>query len=207
MAAAVAMLLLAVGAVLLAEDVRSWRDTLRDDSVRFAIAPTGPQRWTAPTVLPAGLSGRILAVGPDRARLSTLRLFTRAYSAVFGVPPQYITAAQHRLVDNALASLNRASQSTDPVRASQAFNLLALLQLSTIRNAFGDFDVAAANSAVANLENAVRADHGNTHAKVNLELELRALARNPAYNALEPGGDKASGKRKGAAGKPTGTGY
>jgi hypothetical protein len=61
---------------------------------------------------------------------------------------------------------------------------------------------------VANFQNSIRADETNTAAKVNLELELRSLAGNPAYQVLAlAGGEKTTGQRKGAKGNPTGTGY
>jgi hypothetical protein len=208
LATGVLLLAVALAAALLAQDVRSWRHTLNDDAARYAVDPRGPEVWTAPTILPAGGSARLLAVERDRQWLSTLRFFAIAYHIVRTVDPQYVTGGQHHVIDTALAKLSTATQIPDPKRASQAFNLLALLELSQLKVVSGAVDVAAANAAVANFQNAIRADAGNAQAKVNLELELRALADNPLYDALAPaGGDKASGKRTGAAGRPTGSGY
>jgi hypothetical protein len=207
---AVGVLLLAIALVgaLLAHDVRSWRHTLNEDAARYAVDPGGPEVWTAPTLLPAGGSARLLAVQRDRQWLSTLRFFTNAYRIVRTVDPQYLTAEQHHVIETALAKLSTATQVPAASRASQAFDLLALLELSQLKVVSGAIDVAAANAAVANFQNAIRADAGNAQAKVNLELELRALADNPLYDALAPaGGDRASGKRTGAAGRPTGSGY
>jgi hypothetical protein len=206
--AAGAALLLALFAAVLAHDVRSWRDTLHDNAVRYAAAPRGPEVFQAPTVLPPGLSMRLLAVERDRKWLSTLRFYNIAYHITHTVDPQYITPAQHAVINNALAALSTASQGDEPTRASQAFNLLALLELSQISVVNGVVDVAAADTAVANFQNAVRADPANAAAKLNLELELRALADNPLYDALAPAaGDTASGTKKGAVGRLTGQGY
>jgi hypothetical protein len=208
LATAAVLLLIALAAALFAQDIRSWRNTLDDAAARYAVNPRGPRVGTASTVFPAGASERLLAVERDRDFLSALRRFAIAYHITRTVDPRYLTVSQHQLIDTAMASLSTSTQIPDPKRASQAFNLLALLELSQLRLASADIDVSAADSAVANFQNAIRADEANTEAKVNLELELRSLANNPAYAALEPaGGDKASGKRKGALGIPTGRGY
>jgi hypothetical protein len=204
--AALVALLIALAAALLAQDVRSWRDTLHDDYLRFAVTPDGPEQWTASTVLPAGLSERLLAVERDRQWLSALRFYVIAHALAQGVEPQYITPAHQRLINTASASLSVASQTSDPARASQAYDLLALLLLTQVKSVTGQLDVAAADAVVANLQNAVRVDDGNDHAKVNLELALRALVRTPASEKLV-GGNQASGKRKGASPTPTGAGY
>jgi hypothetical protein len=208
LAAAAVLLLVAVAAALFAQDIRSWRNTLDDAAARYAVNPSGPQVRTTPTVLPAGVSERLLAVERHREFLSTLRQFAIGYHIASTVDPRYLTVPQHELIGRAMAALSTSTQIPDPKRASQAFNLLALLELSQLRLATADIDVSAADSAVANFQNAIRADEANTAAKVNLELELRSLAANPQYQALAPGaGEKASGKRKGAKGNPTGTGY
>jgi hypothetical protein len=208
LAAAAILLLVAVTAVLLAHDIRSWRNTLDDAAARYAVNPSGPQALTPRTILPAGVSERLLAVERDREFLSTLRRFAIGYHIASTVDPRYLTVSQHQLIDSAMASLSTATQIPDQQRASQAFNLLGLLELSQLRLASADIDVTAADSAVANFQNSIRADETNTAAKVNLELELRSLAGNPAYQMLAlAGGEKTTGQRKGAKGNPTGTGY
>ena len=208
LATAAGLLLLAVAAALFAQDIRSWRNTLDDAAARYAVNPRGPQVGTASTVFPASASERLLDVERDREFLSALRRFAIAYHITRTVDPRYLTVSQHQLIDTSMASVNTATQTSDPKRASQAFNLLAVLELSQLRLASADIDVSAADSAVANFQNAIRVDETNTEAKVNLELELRSLAQNPAYAALAPaGGNKATGKRKGALGGSTGTGF
>jgi hypothetical protein len=206
--AAAVLLLIAVAVVLFAQDIRSWRDTMNDDAARYAVNPAGPPFGTASTVLPADVSKRVLAVEPDRQFRSALRRFAIAYRITRTVDPRYLTVSQHQLVDGAMGSLNTASQIADQKRASQAFNLLAVLELSQLRLASADIDVSAADSAVANLQNAIRADDANTAAKVNLELALRSLAGNPLYAGLDLAlGEEPTGRKKGARGNPTGTGY
>lgn len=201
-------LLFAIVAVLLSHDIRSWHKTLNNATARYAVDPRGAQDSTASTLLPAGVSARLLSVQPDRERASTLRRFALGYHIASTVDPRYLTVPQHRAIDKSMAAVSTATQNTDRKWASQAFDLLALLELSQLKFASTDIDVTAVNSAVVNLQNAIRADDANTAAKVNLELELRSLAGNPLFQGLEPGGGQlATGKQKGARGTPTGTGY
>ena len=163
------LLVIGVLAALLAQDVRSWRDTLRDDSIRYAISPSSQQEWTAPTYLPVSLSGRLLGVAPDRQRLSALRLFALAQAIDLS---NGITPSTSLLLQSAEVSLGRAAQDPDPARASQAYTLLSVLLFKDSKAAYLP-DVAAYSAALSAMQNAVRADPANEHARANLELMLR----------------------------------
>jgi hypothetical protein len=121
---AAAALAIAVLLALLAQDVRSWRDTLRGDSVRYAVSHSAQERWTAPTTLPSGVSGRLLGVDPERRWLSALRLFAlaEAVDITGGVTPP-----SERLFQTTERALSAAAQDQSSVRASQAYTLLGVI--------------------------------------------------------------------------------
>jgi hypothetical protein len=194
-AAAVA-LGLAVGALLLAQDVRSWRDTVRGDAIRYAVSPTADQQWTAPTYLPASVSGRLLGVGRDRHRLSALRFFALAEAIDLS---QGLDPSVTRLLDTTERSLAALSQDKDPARAAQAFQLLGAILFLDAKVNFIE-NLATYTASVSAMQNAVRADPGNQRAAANLELMLRqfeADAGGGQQRRANNQGSKAQGKTVG----------
>jgi hypothetical protein len=169
---AAVLLAVAVLAALLAQDVRSWRDTLRDDAIRYSVSPAAQQQWTAPTILPAGLSARLLGVAPDRRRLSALRFFALANAIDFS---NGITPRTKLLLQAAEVSLSRAAADPNPARASQAYTLLGVLLLSDADSSAEVVNVATYAAAVSAMQNAVRVNPDDAHARANLELLLRQL--------------------------------
>jgi uncharacterized protein (DUF924 family) len=135
-AAAAAALLAAAALALLAHDLRAQR----------SVATPG-------TVLPAAMSERLLDLGPQRRLRDAVRLYERSRTDA-------------RLRPAAERALAAAAQDGDPRRASQAYDLLALL-------AFRHAGATAADEAVSELQTAVRLDPANDAAKANLELVLR----------------------------------
>src|SRR4051794_19552529 len=168
---AAVLVAVAVLAALLAQDVRSWRDTLRDDAIRYSVSPAAQQQWTAPTTLPPGLSARLLGVTPDLRRLSALRFFALANAIDFS---NGITPRSKLLLQAAEVSLARAAGEPNPARASQAYTLLSVLLFNDAKAAYV-VDVATYSAAISSMQNAVRADPGDAHARANLELLLRQL--------------------------------
>jgi hypothetical protein len=169
LAAAVLALSAAVLAALLAEDVRSWRDTLREDAVTYAVSPTAPVEFTPPTYLPSSVSGRLLAVNRDRRSLSALRFFARARALN---PYLAYKPSGQRLLHTTERILTLAAQDPDPARAAQAYSLLAAVLLEDARISFTG-DIAPYLIAVSAMQNAVRVDPGNERIAANLELLLR----------------------------------
>src|SRR6185312_16852350 len=94
-----------VVAIVLAHDVRSWRDTLSDDAVVYSVSPGQKQRLTAPTALPAGIAGQLLRVERDREWLEALRVFTRADEATRNVAS--FDRAEYALLNAGRAVLGR----------------------------------------------------------------------------------------------------
>ena len=168
---AAVLLAVAVLAALLAQDVRSWRDTLRADAIRYSVSPGAQQQWTAPTTLPASLSARLLGVAPDRRRLSALRFFALAKGIDFS---NGLTPRTKLLLQTAEVSLARAAADPNPARVSQAYTLLSVLLFNDAKAAYV-VDVATYSAAVSAMQNAVRVDPGYAHARANLELLLRQL--------------------------------
>jgi hypothetical protein len=198
-------LVVGVGAVLLAHDVRSWRDTFENGTLAYTAAPASDVRLTASTDLPSGLAGGILSVGRDRQWLRGLRRFVAAYELT--EDKDALGPGDYAVLNSTASSLNKLTQDPDPVRASQAYDLLAVL---VFREAYpgSGVNVGQISNAVLNLENAVRLDPGNALAKQNLELALRVAFASHAVIQLPGGlGRRATNKRRGGTGGPPGEGY
>jgi hypothetical protein len=169
-AAVAALFAIALVAALLAQDVRSWRNTLADDAIRYSISPSAQERWTAPTYLPAGLSARLLGVAPDRRWLSALRFFALADSLD---PRSLIEPRNKALLQTTERSLGLAAQDSDPVLASRAYTLLGAILFKDSQGGFSP-DLATTLASIAAMQNAVRvADGRNKQAEADLELMLR----------------------------------
>jgi hypothetical protein len=192
MTAAVLALTLAVLAALLAHDVRSWRNTLRNDAMTYAVSPTAPLRFTAPTYLPAAVSARVLAVNRDRRSLSALRFFARAHALN---PYLAYAPAGQRLLHTAEAALTLAAQDSNSARAAQAYSLLAALLLKDARASFSG-DIAPYLIAVSAMQNAVRADPGNEKLAADLELLLRQFRADVKQRTQLPANNQGSKKRR-----------
>ena len=75
-AAALALVLAAVLA-LLAADVRTWRDTMRADDLRFQLSASSAADWDTSTLLPSGVARRVLDVDDDRSAQARHRRVSR----------------------------------------------------------------------------------------------------------------------------------
>ena len=199
-AAAVLALSIAVLAALLAHDVRSWRDTMQDSAARYAISPTAPVQFTAPTYLPAGVSARLLAVNRDRRSLSALRFFARAHALD---PSLAYARAGQNLLHTTERALTLAAQDPDGARAAQAYSLLAAILLQDARTGFTQ-DLAPYLIAVTAMQNAVRVDPGNKRAAANLELLLRQFQADARRRTPLPANDQGSKKRRQALDRGSG---
>jgi hypothetical protein len=187
-------------AALAAHDVRSWRDTLHVDAARYATRPTAGQTWTAPTVFPAALSGRALAVARDRRWLSALRLY--ALTRQIQIDSEAgISARDERLLQTAEKSLSYLTRDPDPARAAQAYDLMGALLFEDAKGSIAP-DLATYAAAVAAMQNAVRVDGTNERAKADLELILRQqLVDSTQANAVQPGDQGSNHGRQAGRGK------
>jgi hypothetical protein len=191
--------------VLLAQDVRSWHHTLRTDAVRSDASPEGRTRLTARTVLPSGLSGSLLGVGRDRRWLAAVQKFTVAWDATRRAST--LSPEHYRLLNGAEASLSKITQDPDPVRASQAYNLLSVL---VFREAYPGTAVVRrlVQESLTDVQNAVRLDPSDEQAKENLELTLRVLvAVSLAQEQHRAAGTRRANAKQGGYEGPPGAGY
>jgi hypothetical protein len=198
-------LVLGVLLLLLAHDIRSWHHTLRTDALRSFASPQGRTRLTARTVLPHGLSEGLLGVEGDRRWLAARQKFTAAYAATRHASE--LSPEDYRLLNGAEAALGRVSQDPSPKRASQAYNLLAVL---VFREAYPGRSVVRrlVQESVVDVQNAVRLDPADEPAKENLELTLRVLvAVDLAQQQHRAAGTRAANARQGGYEGPPGAGY
>jgi hypothetical protein len=121
------------------------------------------------TLLPGEVSARVLDLGPQRRLRAAIGLYERRSPA-------------------ARRALAAAAAGDEPQRASQAYDLLALLDYRTRTT-------AGADRAIADLRTAIRLDPTNEDAKANLELVLRLLDA----VGVRPGSAAAAGPRAGGA--------
>jgi hypothetical protein len=199
--AVAALLAAAVLLALLAHDVRAWSAAFARDDVRAEAAAPGARTWRGDTVLPAGWTEGLLGLAADR----NLRLAIQRFRSTYARPPGFdggIGAVRAR--DAAEASLTEAARDGDGRRASQALDLLGLMQFGDSTAGAGS---GAATRAVADLQQAIALDPGNAAAKANLELVLRLLRT----SGSRPGSSAAAGPRStghhGAGSGTPGEGY
>jgi hypothetical protein len=205
LAAVLVAALIGLLVVLLAQDVRSWRDRLHDDALQYSAFPSAEVRLTAPTVLPSSVSEGLLSVGRDREWLKALQTFTVAYQTTENLDG--LGPGAYRLLHTAEGGLATVTQDPDPVRASQAYNLLATLLLREAYPGTG-VDPTFVQQSLTNLQNAVRLDQADEPAKENLELAYRVLlAQHGSIEKKRGTGTRATKKRRGAYGGPPGEGY
>ena len=195
-AAALALVLAAVLA-LLAADVRTWRDTMRADDLRFQLSASSGADWDTSTLLPSGVARNVLDVDDDRSLRRGIAEFRAADRARGFARSRVRGAAEAALAD--VAASNDA-----PAHASQAFDLLGILAFS---DSTSGRRATPVERSLAAFDNAVRRDPENTAAKYNLELLLRLLEAEGERRGPNPApGPRGSGRRGAGTGLP-GQGY
>lgn len=197
---------LALGVVLLllAHDVRAWHGTLTRATLQTTKHPATPWSTSAPTLVP-GVSDALLSVQRDRRWLAGIQLFSYAYEQTENL--DNLGASGYELLLQGEARLTKLTQDPDPARASQAYDLLAVL---VFRQAYpgSGVDAGLVSQAVIDLQDAVRLDPHNELAKENLELALRvASAVHNAVRKASSNGNARTNRRKGGFGTPAGVGY
>jgi hypothetical protein len=196
-----ALVAAAVVLALLAHDVRAWSAAFARDDLRAEARAPGARTWRGDSVLPASWTEGLLGLAPDR----NLRLAIQRFRATYARPPGFdggIAAVRAR--DAAEVALSEVARDGNAERASQALDLLALMQFGDSTAGAGS---GAATRAVAGLQQAIALDPGNTPAKANLELVFRLLRT----SGSRPGSSAAAGPRStghhGAGSGTPGAGY
>lgn len=202
-AGAAACLALAAVLALLAVDVGRWRDAFPAGDVRYrAAAEDG--RWTASTVLPRGLSRKLLGVGDDVEFREAIRTVRTARLQDLTVSDPEVAL----LRNEAQARLEAiVGASGEDGRRSRAAGLLGVLGLARLATETQERE-ALLQYAVASLERAIALDPENDEAKLNLEL---ALQRGRSVELAEAGGGQnpspgGQGSKGAGTGDP-GSGY
>ena len=193
--------------VLLALDVRSWDRTLRTAAVAYDAKPLAGVHATPSTALPSSWSGGLLSAGAERAWLDALATFERVYTSTYNLPA--LGQRQYALIRAAQSRLTPLTRSSDPRLASQAYDLLALLEFreATPGTVAPVHDLV--ETTLGELEDALRLDPANEAVRENLELLLRFVTvALPAEqkNSRGIGGRHARYPKGGYAGPP-GAGY
>jgi hypothetical protein len=199
MAVAVVLAAAAVCAALLAGDIRTTRDALRNGDIVYAATPSRAS-WTADTTF-GGAASSLLGTGDDID-------FRRALQ-------HYVDASKLQLrLDNAVDVegvrgraqdiLEQAARTDDQRRASQALTLLGIL---AYRSAASGTTQSQVDAAISDFTDATRADPGNADAAFDLELLLRLTTAHGSRVQPGQGGGFGRVGRRGAGGGQPGSGY
>jgi hypothetical protein len=192
--------------LLLVHDVRVWVPSLKNETLDYEAAQIAPALKTPSTILPSGVSGTLLSVGRTQQWLKGLTAFSAAERAtskllVLG-PTSYIILREGQ------AALAPLTQDPNPVRASQAYNLLAAIEFREAIPGSGVVHSLAENT-LSDLENALRLDPNNEEARENMELVIRyiTVATPPEQRQTRGAGKVTNLYPKGGYAGPPGEGY
>jgi hypothetical protein len=167
---AVLCLAAAVFLLLFAIDARGWGKRMASDDLRFAANPTPRSLWHPVEVAPFGLARNVLGINDDVKYREAMRLFR------IGRPLENLTQRQFEsLRAQAQVALSDVeAKGSDPVRRSQAANMLGVLDLSL---AVRDSTMATTflGDAIGNFRDAMALDDSNADARFNLEYALYQL--------------------------------
>lgn len=189
----------AIVLALLAADLRTWRDTMHADDLRFRAGNSAPD-WSASTILPRTVAARVLGVDDDRELRHAIALFRDVNAGSSTSPLQ-----RRHLRGEAEAALADVVAQGEATQASQASNLLGILTFADATSSHNSTTPVERSQSA--FENAVRLDPDNSAAKANLELLLRLIEARGSRLGSNPGpGPRVGGRRGAGAGTP-GRGY
>ena len=195
-AGAIVLAAVAVLAALLAGDVRSWPKALAQGDAAYGVTPHRAA-WT-PSIRLGGTAQALLGTGDDVAFRRALQLYRIAQSTPNRLDTAVELESARSQADSALSAVARGPH------ASQADTLLGILAFDESAGGAGS---NAADAAIADFSNAVRADPANAAAKFDLELMLRLIEAHGSRTGSGPGGAFGRGGRRGAGGGVPGNGY
>ena len=168
--AGVVLLVLAAVFSLVAVDTLRWRSAVRRGDQEFARSAE-TATWKAHTVLPAGTTRDLLALGTQLRFRAAEQGFVAVQAAGNGYDNGLTESLSRGELEGQLAELAR---SRNPVIASRADNLLGILAFADATPT-GPSAPAPVDASVADFQAAVRLDANDDDAKFNLELVLRKL--------------------------------
>jgi hypothetical protein len=192
--------------LFLAHDTRSWQSSLKNQELDYEATPIAPALKTPSTILPSGVSGTLLSVGRTQQWLRALAAFSAAERATS--KRRVLGTESYVVLRKGQAALGPVTDDPNPVRASQAYNLLAAIEF---REAIPGSGVVRSlmDSTLSDLENALRLDPNNEEARENMELVVRyiTVALPPDQRQTRGVGKHANNYPKGGYAGPPGAGY
>lgn len=198
-AGAVACLTAGAILVLLATDASGWSKRMPADDLRYRANPAASDLWQPRALAPFRLAATALGVADDTAYRRALREFRlgRPLELIFST--EISTYRAQAQVD--LARVR--SQGGDPLRRSQAANLLGVLGFAM---ATQDRTQAKTflNNAITSFRDAIELDPRNEDALFNLEY---ALDQQKGDDPEQAGGRDRLGNHGNAGLKDPGRGY
>jgi hypothetical protein len=202
---ALAVVSAVLGLLLLgfALQVRGWQRNLRDDDLRFQVAPLTAGLWTGPGGPGAGAARSVLGVGDDvRFRhAESLFVHVQVRSATYSDETERL--AEFGEAQSSLQAL--AKDDPSPARRARASNLLGVLLWEDAQSA-GENTPLLLRESLGAFRNAIRDDARNADAKYNLEL-LSTLVRPSSQRGLGAQQEGSAGGVRGAGLGKGGRGY
>ena len=202
-AAALVVLLVAIGCALVATDVLLLQSGLRSGDTRFASGSLGSDLWRPHQVLPLGATGSLLGVDDDVAYREAVRAFVlgRPREQPFRDPDLLALRGQAQDRLQAIVDGDENAQ-----RKAEAANLIGVLGFA---NAAIDPDQAYSylSEAIGRFRQAIAFDPSRDDAKYNLELALTRIKSTPRPQSQRGPRDTRGGTGGGAGTGEAGSGY
>ncbi|HXY85087.1 MAG TPA: hypothetical protein VEH52_06340 [Gaiellaceae bacterium] len=172
LAAVVATVLL-----LLALDVRRAEHRLAVGDAAVLADPSRTDLWTASEVVPNDAAHRLLGIRDDLAYRNAFRLFLLGRPWLNTVLSPLDVNTYRAEAQVALAHLTQTE--TNPVRKSNAFNMLGVLNLILVTPVDPQQESSALLRSSLSFRDAIAADDQDPDPKFNLEVALRLLQEEP----------------------------
>jgi hypothetical protein len=194
---------LATVLVLFAFDTRSWQASVRRDDIRFRALPDHGGLWRPATILPGDPAGALLQTSDTIAWRRALQSFWYTH---IGANPQSQKDLPRRRAQAQGQLLDLMSAAKTAAERSSAANLLGVLVITTPIAAGGkDAQIQVLKQSIEYFQQAIDLDPGDTAAKLNLELVLRATR--PGKGPIGKDAHAGFGAGRGHGSVQTGNGY
>jgi hypothetical protein len=187
----------------LALQVHRWQDTMRDDDLRFQVAPLADGLWAGPGGPGAGLAHRLLGVGDDVRFRTAEQLYVKVHMRRENYAEETQRLAEFGQAQSSLQHL--ADVDPSPARRARAGNLLGILLFEDATSAQDNAPLLLGESVKA-FRDAIRDDAAEADAKYNLEL-LSTLLQPSENRRRDAPQDLGAGGLNGAGIASAGKGY
>jgi hypothetical protein len=201
-AIAAVLLVLAVGAALLAADIRNWQTAIRTGDLRFTQNP-GYAEWVASPRLPGDPARALLGIGNQITFRNAVKTFVTVSAEGQGFDNGYSESRDRAAAEAVLTTL---ASSSNKQRASVANNLLGILAYTDSKQT-GPYAPTPVERSEADFRAAVSLDPANEDAKFNLEWLMRQLVAKGSRNGQNGNAGNTHKGHNGAGGGVPGKGY